>query len=451
MQVDQHIKNLKFLRAKVGKAKTPKDHEKIGKEVIEAITKLGCNPNKIFYTINDNKTPNISVRKAVKAKLGTRKIGAGEYGEIFYGCVDKACKKDIAIKIQSKTLKDEFKIGKMIETMGGVTMYAHEQCGIRDIMYSEYANAGALEDFLLKNKTTLRPIHYRFIVTQMLYNLYRIHKKYPSFRHNDLHAKNILVKTDTPTLEKRVYKVGNYNLTVEDVGIETLITDYGLSTINTIKNPNIRGLDVGYGISPNSHFMYDAHLLLNAVFLACVRMNTRSASETIRFIQRILPKEYIGLKTSKVENFRLRLNVDHSKLPTFEQIFLDPFFLPYRAVITERPDPLAFIPKAKPLPKATPKPVTTRKPVSNQAAAIQRAKAVLEKEKQKKAQPVKKRVSTPAIKVTIAPKGYVRIDGKKCVTYKKKDIVEIANKAGIDTQGKTIEKICESLKLKYVK
>jgi NH3-dependent NAD+ synthetase len=43
------------------------------------------------------------------------------------------------------------------------------------------------------------------------------------------------------------------------------------------------------------------------------------------------------------------------------------------------------------------------------------------------------------------------VNGKKCTTYKKKDIVEIAKKMGVDVQGKTIEKICESLKIKYIK
>lgn len=453
MQVAQHAKNIKYIRRKVGKAKTPRDHEKLAKEVTDAITKIGCNPNKIFYTINDNKTPNLSIRKAIKSRLGTRKIGAGEYGEIFYGCVDKECKKDIAIKIQSGSLTSEFKIGKMIEKLGGVNMYAHEKCGNTHIMYSEYANAGTLEDFIVKNKNTLRPIHYRFIVTQMLYNLYRIHKKYPSFRHSDLHAKNILMKTDTPTLEKRVYEIGKIKLNVENIGIETLITDYGLSTVNTITNPNIQGLDRGYGISPTSNFMYDAHLFLNALFLTCTRINNDSNIEVIRFIQRILGKDYLGRDTTKIQNFRLRLNVDHSTLPSFEQIFLDPFFLPYKVEIVEKPNPLSFIPKAKPIPKAVPKTRVVSRLPANQSAAIERAKAILQKKQQPKtAQPPKKIVTaTPKVKFTIAPKGYLRINGKQCATYKKKDIVEIAKKAGIDTQGKTIEKICESLKLKYVK
>src|SRR6056300_1417531 len=423
MQVDQHIRNLKFLRSKVGKAKTPKDHEKIGKEVTEAIKKLGCNPDKIFYIINSNKVPNLSVKKAVRTRVGTKKIGEGEYGEIFFGCVDKECKKDIAIKIQQDSLKSEYKIGKMLNKLGGVTMYALETCGKRNIMYSEYVNGGALEDYIKKNITKLRPIHFRFIVTDVLYNLYRIHKKYPSFRHSDLHAKNILINTDTPTLEKMEMKIDTITLKVEDVGIKTLLTDYGLSSTSTIKNPTTKGLDREWGISPKSHPMYDAHLFLNALFLICVRLNTESVGETIRFIQRILPREYLGDKTNKIENFRLRLNADHSDLPTFKKIFADRFFVPYR-------------------------PKTKQASNASQSAAMRRAKAVMNKERAKAVVTKKK---SPPINVAVAPKGYVRVNCKKCTTYKKKDIVELAKKAGVNTQGKTIEKICESLKLKYVK
>ena len=451
MQVEQHMRNLRVIRAKVGKARTPKDHEAISKEITEAIRKIGCNPNKIFYTINNNKPPNFSVKKAIRTKVGTKKIGEGEYGEVFFGCVDKECKKDIAIKVQTEPLGIEYKIGKLISKFGGVNMYALESCKGKHIMYSEYANDGALEDFINKNSRMLRPIHYRFMITQVLYNLYRIHKKYPSFRHSDLHAKNILVNTDTPTLKINTYKIGNTTLKVEDVGLNLMLTDYGLSSTRVIKNPTTEGLDKEWGISQKSHPMYDAHLFLNAIFLVCSRIGTESSMETVKFIDRILPYEYKGSKTSKIMNFRMRINADHSNFPTFEKIFSDAYFLPYRSSnIKKKIDPLGFIPKAKPVQKPRAKPVA--KKVAS-ASGIQKAKNILARNAQKKAAPVKRRVikKSPELKVTVAPKGYTRVDGKKCKTYKKSELIEKAKKAGINTQGKTIEKICEALKIKYVK
>ena len=499
MQMEQHMRNLRVIRAKVGKARTPKDNEVISKEITEAIKNIGCNPEKIFYTINNNKTPNLSIRKAVRTRVGTKKIGEGAYGEVFFGCVDKECKKDIAIKVQREPLGKEYRIGKLMSKLGGTNMYALESCKGKHIMYSEYANGGTLEEYIVKNITNLRPIHFRFVITQVLYNLYRIHKKYPSFRHNDLHTNNILVNVDTPTLKRETYKIGNMTLRVEDVGLKLLLNDYGLSTIKNIVNPNISGLRKDWGIDPKSHFMYDAHLFLNAFYLICekikykVRTLTKhlekmknkvskenlkkqietlrqqiekeklkdvsSVNETIQFILRILPPNYRGGKTTnKIKNFRLRFGVPHAKMPNFEKIFSDPYFLPYKSHINKRPDPLSFLPKATPLPKQKPKtPQNNTTGNASQSAAMKRAKAVMNKEKQKKAQPLKRRLAAPITikpsppKVTVAPKGYTRIDGKKCITYKKSELIEKANKAGINTQGKTVKQICDTLKLKYLK
>jgi len=453
MQVEQHMRNLRVIRGKVGKARTPKDHEAISKEVTEAIKKLGCNPNKIFYTINNNSPPNFSLKRMVRTKVGTKKIGQGEYGEVFFGCVDKQCKKDIAIKIQNEPLGMEYKIGKLVSRFGGVKMYALESCKGKHIMYSEYANSGALEDFIKKNKKTLRPIHYRFMITQVLYNLYRLHKKYPSFRHSDLHIKNVLVNVDTPTLKIETYKIGNMVLNVEDVGLNLMLTDYGLSSTRIFKNPKTRGLNKEWGISQNSHPMYDAHLFLNAMFMMCIRNKNENTTGVLNFIRRILPVQYLGLISPKIQNFRLRLGVDHAELPTFENIFSDVYFSPYKSSsIKKRIDPLAFIPKAKPITKPVPIVKPGTKKVAS-ASGIQRAKNILARNAQKKAEPPKRRVirKSPELKVTVAPKGYTRVDGKKCNTYKKSELIEKAKKVGINTQGKTVAQLCDSLKLKYIK
>jgi len=51
----------------------------------------------------------------------------------------------------------------------------------------------------------------------------------------------------------------------------------------------------------------------------------------------------------------------------------------------------------------------------------------------------------------MSKKGYVKVGTKKCTSYKKSEIVAIAKKVGINTEGKTVSAICESLKKKYLK
>ena len=55
------------------------------------------------------------------------------------------------------------------------------------------------------------------------------------------------------------------------------------------------------------------------------------------------------------------------------------------------------------------------------------------------------------VKVSVSNKGYVKLDDRKCVSYKKADLIKKANNLGINTNGKTIKKICEDIKIKYTK
>ena len=49
-------------------------------------------------------------------------------GEVFLGCVDKECKKPVAIKISNGSNRYEYKIGKRIEKLSGMRMYAYQEC-----------------------------------------------------------------------------------------------------------------------------------------------------------------------------------------------------------------------------------------------------------------------------------------------------------------------------------
>jgi hypothetical protein len=60
-------------------------------------------------------------------------------------------------------------------------------------------------------------------------------------------------------------------------------------------------------------------------------------------------------------------------------------------------------------------------------------------------------VPTQPPKISMSKKGYLRIGTRKCTNYKKSELVKIANKLNISTKNKTISKICDDLKIKYIK
>ena len=420
MERERHINDLRKI-ASLSKnkknVKTQKQRNILGKNVITAIEGMGCKPHNVFY----NPSTNFSVNGSLSTKKGIRKIGKGEMGEVFLGCVDKECKKPVAIKVSNDPTRYEYKIGKRIEKLSGTRMYAYQECDKYSIIYTEYANSGSLTNFIKENIKTLRPIHLRTIVTHILFNLYRIHKRYPSFRHHDLHTENVLISTNVKAKGIRRFKVEDTILKVHDIGIEASLNDYGFSSINGIPNPEIDSGDFKrkHGIYRESNYMYDVHFFLNSMRHFLKGEKIYVGAETIQFIERILPPDYLGQTTYKINDFRLRASpVGHVSLPTFKQIFNDRYFSPYK----EKKQELARVLDIIGHTPIKPKPIT-----------------------------VKHGGNPPLPKVSLSKKGYVRVGTRKCESYKKSELVKIASALNIPTKNKTISKICEDLKLKYIK
>ena len=448
-----HKANLMEITKKANKSNTPIEQLNIGKNVIELLKSKGCEPEKLFRRIVKNTRTNLSITRAVKTRIGLKKIGKGEYGTVFHGCADRACKKPVAIKLaEYGSTKSEYIMGKILRQYGGIRMYAREECQQRDndILYMEYANSDTMKKFLKTKKNSLRTIHVRTLITQVLYSLYQINRDHPTIRHHDLHLDNILVNTGKSVGGFSTYKIQDLSLDVDKIGVEALITDYGFTTMRGVKNKiidnhEIANLRENFGIYRDSHPMYDAHLFLNALYVEILRdpVLSKSLKEVTDFISRILPPQYLGVKTRLVKNYRLRGTVVH-RLKSFKAIFNDKFFNPYTKM-------------GKKLGIALVAPTAPRRPKVALAAwaapkKINRKPESVAKTTSAKSESITRTASAPKpVKITMSKKGYVKVGTKKCTSYKKSEIVAIAKKAGINTNGKTVSAICELLKKKYLK
>jgi hypothetical protein len=268
--------------------------------------------------------------------------------------------------------------------------------------------------------------------------LKRIHEKYPKFRHHDLHWNNILV------LE----------------GNKPIIIDFGLSTIEGIRNPDVAsGEYKNDGIYVGSHHMYDVQYILNIIY------NYTKLTKVKQFIKDLFPDKYLGSTNPYIKSGRLRPGFRHG-LPTYEQILNHPFLQPkkkgsiLRRVLPKKT--VAATPKPEPVPQKV-KPAT--------ASAIRRAKAVLEKEAAKKKVPpkrpqirgrdpsvmnqvrsIEKKIAAQKKSLTPKPKtktkvfinknGDLKIEKRKCRLYKKSELVKMF---GLDP-NLTKEQMCKFIK-----
>lgn len=335
-----------------------------------------------------------------------KEVAKGTSGQVFYGCLDNKCKTKVAIKFTSEpSAKMEYDIAKKLKGMGVPRMYYFKTCDNKDILYFEYINGKSLEKWVKGNPTTEE---YRSVISQVIGNLYKIHKKYPSFRHHDLHWNNILI-TKGPT---------------------ATIIDFGLSTIDGITNPAVNSGDYkATGIYKGSHPMYDVHYFLNILFQFTKNIAVK------RFILDLFPKEYLVQSSPYVKTLRLRA-MKHTVLPTYENILKHPFLVGkknvVKTILNRAPVKKAILPR-KALPAKVP-----------EETAFERAKRILqmEAEKKMKKEPIKRpagrkpsvmsqvreieaKIAPPRVKTSINKNGDLKIEKRKCRLYKKEELVKM--------------------------
>lgn len=198
---------------------------------------------------------------------------------VWVGCDDPPeCKHEIAIK---KCEKHEFEIQKSMHKQFPKfvpDVYKGIQCTDGFYMYSEYVDGGSLKKH--KNDPRLSQL-----VHKVFLELKIIHDKRPSFRHNDLHVDNVLIKGNTP-----------------------LIYDFGFSNMKLDKK-----LKDDYGIYPRNNPMYDFHFFTNSIVAEFPQKFKDKALS-------VFPPEYIAENSSVVKNWRLRSDVIHKNLPTMDQV-----------------------------------------------------------------------------------------------------------------------------------
>ena len=215
---------------------------------------------------------------------GAVKIGEGQYGRVYRGCVDDGCKKYIVYKeIQTPSLSEktnniplagfkkalqevnpkmEFTVAQKLENYGVPKMYLYKSCDRKDIIYSEFIDGEELGSWFQK-KPTLEAI--RSVIAQVIHNLYRIQQKYPGFRHHDLHSGNVLIRS-VPRQDIQI-RLKNAKHSISNGGVEAVMIDFGFSVFPRIKNPLVNTSNYrNIGISRNSNESYDLHFFLNTMY-----------------------------------------------------------------------------------------------------------------------------------------------------------------------------------------
>lgn len=201
------------------------------------------------------------------------------------------------------------------------------------ILISEWANSGDLLDFI-KNKSTLfDPIHWKVIFFQILSTLAIIQSKYPSFRHNDLKANNILVhKIDNNNI-RHTYIVNQLVYKVPNIGYHMKIWDFDFASIQGIaenQKVNTKWTNT-INITSKQNKYYDVHYFFNTLirkgFFPDFMTSSYVPEDAKNFVNRILPPEY---KQGKYVHERGRILINDEYTTPLKLLQEDEYFREFR-------------------------------------------------------------------------------------------------------------------------
>ena len=199
------------------------------------------------------------------------------------------------------------------------------------ILVSEWANGGDLLDYIRKNYKSMKLNHWRTIFYQILSVLSIIHTKYPSFRHNDMKANNILIHNiDVDEQNKKyLYKINNQTYVVPNIGFQVKLWDFDFACIPGIVDNS--KVDAEWtnkiNVKPEQNRYYDIHYFLNTLTRKGFFPEFWTADEIPEkvkdFVKRVVPDKY---QNGKLVSERGRILVNDEYLTPDEILKNDKFF-----------------------------------------------------------------------------------------------------------------------------
>ena len=243
------------------------------------------------------------VRLKLQINSKTNKLGGGVYGTAYKAYARNGKTVPFVVKEMQKQRSDDQESQIEYATVRVLRnkippfakeriqrSYGYQICDKEEYLFSNLIKGVALGDFKPDSE-----IQMASIITQVLYTLYIINDKIPSFRHHDLHQNNIMIVKDAK--KDLTIKISGKNYKFNNGGVKAVIIDFGMATVAGVNNPKINQGALKYaGINRTSKSIYDAHFFLNSVYLSAPRLKQQITNpkikESITRVERFIEKHF---------------------------------------------------------------------------------------------------------------------------------------------------------------
>jgi len=181
------------------------------------------------------------------------------------------------------------------------------------VLISEWANRRDLLGFMIKHYNKFATLHWKVIFFQILSVIAIIQSRHPTFKHNNLNAKNILIHKTNKKNTNFIYTIEKLKYKIPNVGYEIRLWNFDFSCVSEINNKKLESKwakTKNITCEPNRY--YDIHYFFNSLIKSEFMKDNKIPIEVKDFINRIVPEKYCGLETEYVsEDGRILINDEY--------------------------------------------------------------------------------------------------------------------------------------------
>jgi serine/threonine protein kinase len=169
----------------------------------------------------------------------------------------------------------------------------HEEVSI---LLSEWANKGDLLDYVRNNYKKMTTLEWKVIFFQIISVLAIIQYTFPSFRHNDMKANNILLHEISKEKKQHTYHVCKKKYEIPNIGLSIKLWDFDFACIpGIVDNIKVRlEWTKQINVTPKEHKYYDIHYFFNTLieFFEPL-LNSRYVDDEVKnFVKFVVPQKY---------------------------------------------------------------------------------------------------------------------------------------------------------------
>jgi serine/threonine protein kinase len=201
------------------------------------------------------------------------------------------------------------------------------------ILISEWANRGDLLDFIKKNYREFTTLHWKVVFFQIISVLAVIQSKFPSFRHNDLKANNILIHKIGKRGTIFSYSVCKKKYFVQNIGYQIKLWDFDFACIpDMVPNAKVNAKWTDeINVKPIQNRYYDLHYFFNTLikkgFFPELLESPHISDEVKSFVNRVVPLKY---QYGDLVTKRGRILINDEYVTPDQVLKTDPFFEEFR-------------------------------------------------------------------------------------------------------------------------